>query len=640
MKQLEQRRYEEYEAARKNAGNSGITAERLFTELMELPAAASDFESMSEEQFEPYKRALDSLRVNGEPMKFGPEGSEAREEPTTRENFRERMTEAVNKISEAMVKTDSILVPYVQKEDGKCEAIVPAVSEVTIPEKPSWYKRWFKGVVGSWRDEVNAYNDAVENAKKQETAKEYGKKLEERARKRELQTAAKDAGTIEPGFREEIKVFFGKEASELNSELSNNYGRGFKNRGRENLPLAMACGLMMAEENMNLDEVLQAPDEKKREYGNKVVAMFRDLHNICDVNVNKETMTDAEFERTIGTIKNTFKDTVAPALVKITAAYGAQSIRPVDAASPESIRTNGSYNSKLAALGQGVLQTFSNTLSRTEPMRVQMCVAYGEVIQEMALDAEKNHRSGPLDQALKTMANPPMPREEGVGALMAAIDAQKSWTQLPEYSTPAGQRKAESSLNSARYGMLALENILPTVHVSRLKYTELFSSCIEGRFVPDQNLDMTDILSSISAAQGNSLTPESVSRQQNRPFYENAYVRKSMFDLNFRRYDPIDRYGTHTSEELDAELSRQLEAIRAGGAADNLPLRSSTPDNETHERMMKDILEFENTQSRLKTSLNELEGAQAAAPQRHQEGPARANANTNTRQAARQPRQR
>ncbi len=119
----------------------------------------------------PVKKALDSLQINGNPMFEG---------ETTRLNYWERVTQAMDQIIPAMVQPDSVSVPYVRHPDGNCEAIKPYIpaARPVIPEKPAWYKRAFKGIVSSWNKECETYRKAEKDASDWEKMSAYVHRLD------------------------------------------------------------------------------------------------------------------------------------------------------------------------------------------------------------------------------------------------------------------------------------------------------------------------------------------------------------------------------------------------------------------------------------------------------------------------------
>ena len=185
----------------------------------------------------------------------------------TRENYHEKIAEAVKKIAPAMVNTNSARVPYMQKADGTYEAIAPKVpntpeaSSIQIPEKPAFYKRWLKGIRPAWKREVEAYDEAVaqkESAEKAERLGKYSAKLEERAGKRELQDAAYSAAHTKEWQDKEIEVFFGSKPNEEQfQKMQQSVAKGFPNIGRPNVPLGLAVGMIMAEQGIGFDEALK-----------------------------------------------------------------------------------------------------------------------------------------------------------------------------------------------------------------------------------------------------------------------------------------------------------------------------------------------------------------------------------------------
>ena len=174
-------------------------AREMFLEMMEIsnsmqPQTAADFQNS------PIKQALESLRVNGKPL-FDEEN------PVSLENYTVRIREAMDRIAPAMENPSAIKVPYCQAPDGSCQAIKPGtdMTPVTAPRRPAWYKRWFKGIVPSWRKEVTDYEKTVRHIEDQQTIPSYQDVLEERAEKRTLQSAVLNSrGAIKQVLRRDI----------------------------------------------------------------------------------------------------------------------------------------------------------------------------------------------------------------------------------------------------------------------------------------------------------------------------------------------------------------------------------------------------------------------------------------------------
>ena len=91
---------------------------------------------------------------------------------------------------------------------------------------------------------MNEYNEAVRNTAQaeklhQETS-EFADKLIERARKRELQTAALRHGTAKIFFDQHIKDVFNKTPNEVHTLYIKPADHILKNIGRENVPAGFA----------------------------------------------------------------------------------------------------------------------------------------------------------------------------------------------------------------------------------------------------------------------------------------------------------------------------------------------------------------------------------------------------------------
>lgn len=529
-------------------------AREMFLEMMEIsnsmqPQTAADFQNS------PIKQALESLRVNGKPL-FDEEN------PVSLENYTVRIREAMDRIAPAMENPSAIKVPYCQAPDGSCQAIKPGtdMTPVTTPRRPAWYKRWFKGIVPSWRKEVTDYEKTVRHIEDQQTIPSYQDVLEERAEKRTLQSAVLNSRGAINKFCDEISMqCFGQDCDSLLTVFR--AGAGFTNIGRGNVLSGFALGLAMADLGRSFDEALRLSDREKEYYGNLFSTVYQDFEQIGKAmktvtekkevpdhipeglqegvpNTPDEELTEEQRQSYIQALTKEFKDKVAPYILMAVSAYSKETIQPVDYSDPESIRTVGFRNQLLTSYGQGIVQMVRNSMSANT--RLPLRTAYGELIQERAAALANERFLSPEEKAIMAFASSKLP--EG-GLTPGDFDANT--------------RKA---LDSVDYSLIALDGITRANSIQNFgSYKELHNSTIEGSLFQGKeeiSFGMTTFNNVCTKQVGLSTMPQQLSSQYSQPFYENAYVRREAYDIYAKRYDvPLN-----TSEDL----KRVMENTRQG----------------------------------------------------------------------------
>lgn len=659
MEQLKQSKYQEYLdylnslGTRRDEGTA-VRADSLFSELVG-PVT-------EEEKW----KALDSFRVNGSPMFEG---------ATDRGNYTERVQEAMSKLSSAMVKTDANLVPYVQKENDVCEAIVPAaVDTEAIPEKPGFFKRTFKFLSANWRREVENYENAVKENEKKQEVDEYRKTLNDRAEKRTIQAEVNKAKdpltrcnkmmlTVFGMTQEEIReTYIEKKNQVFDNTVPRNKQMGFINMGRENVPLAMALGMMAAETGTPIREIIQDLEKDgdnlnkdlARAYGKKFDNMFNDMENLWKEYYGNSSDSDIERRAREEKAKEKFRNDVAPHLVHIAAAFTSESaLKPGDL-KPEggkvSVKEAYEHNRLLSSMGQGYRQLL-DSIGWGDPLRFQFREIFGEMAQKMARDGRS-----PMKEALKVFADPPIPAAAAEdasietarshGCMSPAKGASKqgntrtrnaSEQQIQgRYEDPQSIERLKRSLHTSEYIMASLNNITRMTNIPTAESIfGLYNSSIEGELLHRDTSAVEKVGSSgmdniAKTVNQQRRSPESIRAQEGAPFYQNAYVRTAVYDINAKSY-----YGTGYNDADSPEIfKRQLDAFNAGTYDNDVPKteqekKEKSAEDAQREKEINNIVEYGKQQSRQRTSLNELQGNQAARDKNRQNGPMRNQASMN-----------
>lgn len=146
------------------------TAENILSQLGENITVPEETDNMDDNEFRnlPVTKLLNSIWLNGRPM--------FEDVSLGKRTFHVQLLNAVETISKAVTSNVSDdQIPYIREEDGTCRAITPAFEPAAASTKPPFYKRWFQGIVPSWREDVKKYETALTN-------KERSEKLEKKVR--------------------------------------------------------------------------------------------------------------------------------------------------------------------------------------------------------------------------------------------------------------------------------------------------------------------------------------------------------------------------------------------------------------------------------------------------------------------------
>ena len=606
MNQLEQREYQDYINTVSNSGTNSPEgrdkAFLMFSKLMNMPSIYENYRSqpnapLPNEEAALVQDFLNSLYVNGKKL-FSP--------PVDQTNYRERLTDAMARISVDMVDFHSTKVPYIQHTDGHCSAIFPVSTpqSTTIPQKPAWYKQLFKRFNSSWNQEVNEYNEAVRNTAQaeklhQETS-EFADKLIERARKRELQTAALEARHGKDIFDQHIKDVFNKTPNEVHTLYIKPADHILKNIGRENVPAGFAIGMMMAEENMTFDQAI-SPEMagKRREYGQRFDRFFKRMGEI-------HRLPDDTPELTAEKVRQ-FKTDIAPVFADVIASYASESIYPVDGNNPDSILKAGQRNTLLTSYCQGLVQMFRNTMSMKDPLRVQYAAATGEVIRERAAGLDGNQHLTSHEKALSELAKASLPDSAGADSCLETIRAYCP-SVLEIYSEPQKMENLKKTMNVYAYAATALDVCTRSNTLTNTNFQHtLFNSAIEGNLMKNEDEIMfgnATLMLSLTEYQGLKNMPEPIKTQFRQPFCVNAYVKTQAYNLYQARFSSVSM-DNMTSETL----SRHIDCVEKGIPS---PGQEDAFKNSDKQEELRKLNEFNLRQSRQPVSFNELNARQAS----------------------------